>query len=172
MRLQDWERAMFVDFEVVRDEGGKLFPVEIGIAGMSGKWISKWIAPRSDWAPGPRASTEELAKFEQAKSGVAVEEVVEWIEQAFPGRLLISDAVIVDLPLLRRIMEGRQHSFNLKEFFVVIEDLRKMAQVDMPTFNRWIVEIDDNRKEVHRAGEDAWVRAELARRLLIAANQK
>jgi hypothetical protein len=78
------------------------------------------------------------------------------------GHLLVSDAAFFD----QRLMDRMGLSRKLVEFFPFVERLAKETGLSKQMLNQWINEIDCRRGQSHRAGEDAWVRAELLKRLL------
>lgn len=161
-----FKNVVVIDFEAYPDTHGRPFPVEIGVAPVGGKAISTFIRPKPSWQPGQPTWDRHPWLLEQAYGqGKAPDDLARWILRNLAGKTLLSDAAWIDQPLLRRLLEDHGHAFELVEFFRFLDRQSAARGIDKAMVNRWIVEIDTDRGEEHRAGEDARVRAALLTKL-------
>lgn len=155
-------QIVVVDFEGEKDLAGNHFPTEIGLCRLGFRPISTLIRPQPDWCVDERS----LFNRELWRSAQKVGRPADFITALFPsltaGCQLVSDAAFFDQRLMDRLgLKGR-----LLEFFPLAERLAREKNVPLSVLNQWINEVDTQRRTSHRAGEDAWVRAELLSRLL------
>lgn len=166
----DWNRAVFVDFEAIRDARGRHFPIEIGVATVHGHVQSRWISPRASWLPATPDWPQQAAYLSQAhRHGVDADRLAQWVVANLKGRPLVSDAVFVEDALMARLIEGTGEVLRFREFFQEVQELAKQRGLSKRMVDSLIVEVDESRGAAHRAGEDARVRAELVARMLAPA---
>jgi hypothetical protein len=157
-------QIVIIDFEAEKDLAGNHFPTEIGLCRPGCRPISSLIRPLSDWRVDERSLFNEELWLNAQKVGRQVEVISARFPSLTAGCLLVSDAAFFDQHLMERIgLKG-----SLLEFFPLAERLAQEKGIPRPVLNRWINEIDSRRTASHRAGEDAWVRAELIQRLMQA----
>lgn len=165
----DWQKAVFLDFEAVRDAHGRHFPVEIGVATIHGHVQSRWIKPRPTWLPSPNWSQQVQYLAHAQEQGVDADMMAAWVVQNLKGRPLVSDAVFVEDSLMARLLEGTGEVLRFREFFQEVDLLAKQLGWSKQSVDALIVSVDESRGSAHRAGEDARVRAELVVRMLAPA---
>ena len=154
-----------IDFEAERDLAGNYFPTEIGLCRPGFRPISSLISPKAVWR------TDETAIFNiglwhaAQTNGKSPEFISARVRALTAGADLVSDVAFFDRKLMARLDLDQE----LIEFFPLVERLAQEKGIAPSMINRWINEIDEQRTASHRAGEDAWVRAELLARVLKSA---
>lgn len=159
IELADLAHAITIDFEAEIGADGALWPTEIGLTWVGGRTASCFIAPEKSW---------KLPQVDRiSRESVPAPVVARSIVRHAKGKLLISDACFVDQPLLDMVMGAAGlPKVALTSFFPLLEHVAKSSRISMSDVNRWIVEIDNERGDAHRAGEDSRVRAALIDRLI------
>jgi hypothetical protein len=153
---------MVVDFEAEKDLSGRYFPIEVGLCRPGDRPMSSLICPRPDWLADDRALFNAELLHAAQTNGKAADFIVGRFHRLTAGVQLVSDAAFFDQRLMGRLGLNQE----LLEFFPLVERLAQAKGVVRAALNQWINQIDGQRTTSHRAGEDAWVRAELLGRVL------
>lgn len=152
-----------LDFEAAPLKTGGFVPIEIGLCLPGQNYQSFLIKPHEGWNIDNDRLMNPLLFEDASLNGKSIVSIVEMIVEIISGKTIVSDALFFDKPLLELMFSACSISLKnrMKEFFVLIYQLAAMANVDRSELNKMINSIDLKRGPSHRAGPDAWVRAEL-----------